>query len=557
VSSISVPIPGEQHPYGVLSAHTAKRRVFSRDDIHFLQMVAHVLATAHQRSRAEEALRLRDRAIAAAPEGIVITDPRQPDNPIIYVNAGFERLTGYSAAEVRGRNCRFLRGPDTDLAALAQIRQAIREERECTVQILNYRKDGTPFWNLMSISPVRDTYGRPIYFVGVQTDITERQRTEFERQKFVSLVENSSDFIGMADLEGKPFFINPAGCRLVGLDGLEAVAATEIRDYCTGATWALLRDIALPIARAQGAWQGEGQLRHFKTGRPIDVEMNIFWIRHPQTDQPLCLAGVMHDITERKKVERMKREFISTVSHELRTPLTSICGSLGLVKGGVTGELPMQAKGLIEIAYRNSERLVRLVNDILDMDRMESGRLAFAPRPMELLPLVQAAMDLNRAYAESLGVQLVLNQALPGARAYIDPDRIIQVLTNLLSNAAKFSPRQGIVSVSMARCGNCIRLAVTDRGPGIPEEFKIRIFDKFAQADASDSRRRGGTGLGLHIAKAIVEQSGGTIGFETTPEGGTTFYCDLPEWQEAGALVSDAHSESSPSPAPPKRLAQS
>jgi PAS domain S-box-containing protein len=403
---VSVLIHGEQHPFGVLCAHTVKRRQFSSNDVHFLQTVANILATANQRNRAEEALRLRDRAIAAASEGILITDPRQPDNPIIYANAGFERLTGYTSAEAIGRNCRFLGGPETDSAAVDQMCRAVRVGRECTVEVMNYRKDGATFWNRVSISPVRDACGRLTHFVGVLTDITER-----------------------------------------------------------------------------------------------------------------------------KKVERMKREFISTVSHELRTPLTSICGALGLVRGDVVGELPVQAKGLVEIAYRNSERLVRLVNDILDIDRLEDGRMAFQPRPVALLPLVETAIELNHAYAESLRVGLVLHQALLGAMAHVDPDRIVQVLTNLLSNAAKFSPPEGTVSISMARCGNYIRLAVADQGPGIPDEFRDRIFDRFAQADTSDSRQRGGTGLGLHIAKAIVEESGGNIGFESRIGGGTLFYCDLPEWK--------------------------
>lgn len=241
--------------------------------------------------------------------------------------------------------------------------------------------------------------------------------------------------------------------------------------------------------------------------------------------------AIVRDITDRKKVERMKNEFISTVSHELRTPLTSIRGSLGLIVGGLGGPLSEQGKNLAHIALNNTDRLVRLINDILDIQKIESGKMAFHRQWIKLAPLLEQAIESNRSYGQQYGVEFVIENHLPKAEIKTDSDRLMQVMTNLLSNAAKFSPRGEKVEISVAILEKVIRVSVADRGPGIPPEFRGRIFQKFAQADSSDSRQKGGTGLGLSIAKSIIERLGGQINFESQLNVGSTFYFDLPEWR--------------------------
>ena len=243
-----------------------------------------------------------------------------------------------------------------------------------------------------------------------------------------------------------------------------------------------------------------------------------------------AFLGIATDITERVKIERMKSEFISTVSHELRTPLTSIRGALALISGGVGGELPAAVKPLVEIAHKNSERLILLVNDILDMEKIEAGRMEFNISPVKLMPLLKHALEVNHAYAEQYQVSYELESELSGAMISVDENRMMQVLDNLLSNAAKYSPAGGKVLVAVERIDQRIRVVVKDNGPGISDEFKERIFHKFAQADSSDTRRKGGTGLGLFITKAIVEQMGGSIGFDSQPNVQTAFYVEFPEW---------------------------
>jgi signal transduction histidine kinase len=243
------------------------------------------------------------------------------------------------------------------------------------------------------------------------------------------------------------------------------------------------------------------------------------------------IQAAQEQLEERRRIEKLKDEFISIVSHELRTPLTSIHASLGLIRSGFAGGVPDEARELLEVAHRNSQRLVRLVSDILDLQKVESGTLSSDLQAVEVAPLLQQAVDANQAYAAQLGVTLALDGDVPEAAVWADADLLMQVMTNLLSNAAKFSPRNEAVLVRAERRDGMVRVSVTDRGPGIPEHFHERIFQRFAQADASTTREKGGTGLGLSITKAIVEQLGGRIAFETRAGAGTTFHFELPEWR--------------------------
>jgi PAS domain S-box-containing protein len=234
------------------------------------------------------------------------------------------------------------------------------------------------------------------------------------------------------------------------------------------------------------------------------------------------------DVTALKQVDRIKSEFVSTVSHELRTPLTSIRGSLGLIAGGVGGQLPEAVQKLVEIAKNNCERLIRLINDILDIEKIESGKMQLDLRETALKPLLAQALEANEGFGAAKNVTLHLHCPDESLQVLADGDRLTQVVTNLLSNAMKFSPPGETVEVHVLRSALGVRVEVRDRGPGIPDEFRKRIFQKFSQADSSDTRQVAGTGLGLNISRAIVERLGGQMGFESKAGAGTTFFFELP-----------------------------
>jgi len=250
---------------------------------------------------------------------------------------------------------------------------------------------------------------------------------------------------------------------------------------------------------------------------------------------PRRLITSFKDVDDRVQGEQMRSEFVSTVSHELRTPLTSIMGAIGLLRSKVVGPLSPKAEHLVSVAFDNSERLVRLINDILDVEKMEAGKVAFDFKAESLAQLLEHAKEQNALFAEQHGATIVVAPLEHDITLEVDEARFAQVMANLLSNAAKYSPPGGQITIAAQLLDGAVRISVTDQGPGIPDEFRQRIFERFAQADASNGRRKGGTGLGLNIAKAIVDAHKGTIGFDTTDGQGTTFYFTLPTAQPAAA----------------------
>ena len=239
-------------------------------------------------------------------------------------------------------------------------------------------------------------------------------------------------------------------------------------------------------------------------------------------------VGFVLDLTEQRKADRAKSEFISVVSHELRTPLTSIRGALGLLESGAAGELSPKIKHLIEIAHRNSQRLGTLVNDLLDMEKLVSGKMEFNDEEFDLYALAGQSIEANSSYAAALNVHYRLAALEGNSMARGDSERVMQVFANLLSNAAKFSPKGEFVEIIVRSQRDTVRVEVVDKGPGIPLEFRDRIFTKFAQADGSNTRKQGGTGLGLNITKSFIEKMGGTVGFESEINKGSVFWFSLP-----------------------------
>jgi len=247
-----------------------------------------------------------------------------------------------------------------------------------------------------------------------------------------------------------------------------------------------------------------------------------------QTGQAVRMLGIVHDVTARIMLDKSKDEFISTVSHELRTPLTSIKGALALVTGGAVGELPEKMKEMVLIAHNNADRLINLVSDILDLEKLQSERMEFQYEDINVGALLTDGVNANLGYASKLGIEFRVQPSNSNLTVRCAKNQVLQVLANLLSNAAKFSPTHSTVSLSAAKAGEMIKISVADQGSGISEDFQSRLFERFTQEDSTDQRTQGGTGLGLSICKNIVEKHGGEISFDSAIGKGSTFHFTLP-----------------------------
>lgn len=379
---------------------------------------------------------------------------------------------------------------------------------------------------------LRDLNANLEHRVEERTRDLERALTAVQasEQRINAIVEAAQDAFIAVDQRGLILDWNGAAERMFGWRRQEAVG------------WPL-SELVLPeryrasFGKALHAFRSSGHLDLLgqrlertvidRQGREFTIEMTA-GLAGQGADA--FFSVFLHDISGRKKVERLKNEFVSTVSHELRTPLTSIQASLSMLADGMAGDLPPDAARLTAIASQSSERLVRMVNDLLDIQKIESGRMDFERIPQPLLPVAERALGAMEAKARQGDVILRRDWAAGAERiaAAIDPDRMEQVLTNLVSNAIKFTPKYHAVTLGLSQAGGKVRLSVLDEGPGIAPEFQSRIFERFAQADGADSRARGGSGLGLAISKAIIEEHGGSISFTTAPGKGTRFVIELP-----------------------------
>ena len=369
-------------------------------------------------------------------------------------------------------------------------------------------------------------------FSGSHRDITERienqEKLALSESRFRQMAENIEEIFWVTDALGTvPVYVSPGYTTIFGRS-IESLFESPHQFF--EATHPEDRDRLAKGIRAQRVAKGSSEIE-YRITRP-NGEIRWLWARLTSIvdaeGKVIGLCGVTGDITDEKEADIRVNEFYSTVSHELRTPLTSIRGALGLIEGGKVGDISPMALEMVRIGRVESDRLIRIINDILDVKKIEAGKFDLDKTSIEPRRLVKRTVEAIAGMASQAKVSLtssIDSQYL----VYGDNERLIQVLTNLISNAIKFSPSGSEVSVRVSsRLNDMVRFSVTDNGPGIPADKMHKLFGKFQQLDSSDSRSKGGTGLGLAISKAIVEQHDGEIGIDSEFGKGSVFWFDIP-----------------------------
>ena len=506
---------------------TAQRRV-ERDRIEQL-MTARVLASIVESSN--------DAIVGKALDGTIQT-----------WNVAAEELFGYSAAEAVGKHISLVIPPDRiaeEDTIIARIRAGQRVEHFETERVC---ADGQRVQVSLTISPIRNEAGDVIGASKIARDITRQRELEAERQKFVTLVENSTDSIGMSDLEGVPFYANRAALEMVGLDSIEALKQTRAEDVFLPEDREFLDKKFLPEVVARGNAETEIRFRHFKTGDTVWASYKAFIVKDDE-GTPIAFATVSHDITERRRLEddlrkvaadlseadRRKDAFLATLAHELRGPLAPLSNLLQMLKrADHDPALVAQTAAKME---RQLGQLVRLVDDLLDVNRITYNRLELRRDRVELSDVIQQAIETARPIVDA--AKHTLEVSLPEEACYVngDPVRLTQAFANLINNAAKYTNERGTISVGATHDRHQVVVTVKDTGIGIAPDRLERIFDMFAQVETTLERSQGGLGIGLTLVKQLVQMHDGTVEARSDGKGrGSEFIVRLPV-VEAGAVV--------------------
>ncbi len=497
-----------------------------------------------ERRRHQEQLRILESAIANAHDVVLITEAEPLDEPgprLVYVNEAFSRTTGYGPQEVLGCSPRLLQGPKTDRATLDQVRAALQAWQPVNAEVLNYRKDGSEFWAELSIVPVANPSGCYTHWVGVQRDITERKRMEEALQFTQFSVDHAADAILWATSDGRFFGVNEAACRVYGYSrqALLSLAVCDVDPAYSEADWVR----HWQNLKQWGALTVEA-LHRAHDGRIFPVEVAASYLEFNGQEYN---CAFVRDITERKRaealeranrsleqananlsrLEKLKSELVATVSHEIRMPITTVCTAISALT--VLGDkLEPRAKKVLQAADSEARRLARLVNDLLDFSKLDSGTYRWREERVELNSVLTQAVRASRVLYESRHLRLHCATTELPLHTWGDPERLIQLVVNLLDNAAKFSSPQGQVWLGLERRGECAVVSVQDEGPGIPEADRDLIFELFGQLSQPTGKRPQGIGLGLHLCRQIAQHHNGRITIESELGQGSRFVVCLP-----------------------------
>jgi PAS domain S-box-containing protein len=463
-------------------------------------------------------------------------------------NAAAQRLFGYPADQAVGRHISLIIPPerigeeDEIIASLTAGRSVDHFETK------RLRSDGSRVDVSLTISPIRDQAGSVIGASKIARDITARKLAEAERQRFVTLIDTSTDFIGMCDLNAVPFFVNRSGLAMVGLDTLEQARRTSVWDFFFPEDVARIKDEFFPSVLEHGHGETEVRFRHFKSGEARWMAYKVVMLRDP-TGRPAAFATVSQDVSENKRLtddlrrlaaelsaaDRRKNEFLATLAHELRNPLAPISSMLEVLKHPNADEsLVRRARDTLG---RQLKQLIRLVDDLMDLNRVTLNRLDLRASQVELSAVLHQALEASRPLVDSAGHQLQVS--LPAKAVYLRADgaRLAQVFGNLINNSCKYTPAGGAIRVSAELDRSEVAVTIEDTGIGIPPGKLQDIFEMFNQVEQSSVRSQGGLGIGLTLAKRLVELHSGSIEARSDGEGqGSQFIVRLPVIEPAQSL---------------------
>lgn len=444
-----------------------------------------------------------------------------PDGKILDISKSFEQLFEYDREEILGKKIDILYEDDRHDKNYLKVLDVLSGGQTYSGEQRLRTKSGKVVTTLSTIVPYFDEDGNHIKNVSMRTDVTELRRSDAEKY-LTALLKKFQDavYIYTVDTQ-KILFMNDIALEKSGWSDGEA---TSKYVHETDSKF----DKALFAAHIQPILDGEKQTATAQVWQGSEF-VEIVTRLHTLPDETPVFVSVSRDISERKKIESEKLKSVSYVSHELRTPLTSIIGSLKLLKSGAVGDLENKIGSVVDIAERNSERMLEVLNSILDLEKFEAGKMNFTLKPTSLVSLVNSAVEMNKGYGDEHGVSFSVKNVPPIAVVLGSSSHLMQVMSNLMSNAAKFSPRGGDICVELVEKTSFWRISVTDKGPGIPLESQDKVFNSFAQLKPADGKYRAGTGLGLTISKKIVERHSGRIGLVSVVGEGTTFYFDIPK----------------------------